>query len=361
MIEDDRRVRRVDPNHCKIGDLYRPWYFIDDPSTGSKGGTNQVCLIYGKYNKTCHTGDIHATSFITDVRGEERAEYNRDSLRESIAKNGQIAPIIVTEHYTANADSPIDPLMNDPELKELHCFEGHHRLVCCEELGRAVDAEVYQLYHMDLPIDYSRHYHSNYDSSFWSKYQTEGSKGVWFPEGVFDGTEGTHKDPYLQRCFAFIKTLNVELEHGIDIGCAEGAYTFWAASRLANKMTGVDLEPGRIIRGLLMRAKHKREDVEFFSSPWDEVDYSPYDFAMGLSILHHMDDPLLFLHKVSENKKVMILEVRMADQYQQINVGTVQGINTRAYYENIFRELGMKSQLVSGPLAPDRYFYVLWR
>jgi hypothetical protein len=362
MIEDDRRVRRVDPNHCKVGDLYRPWFLIDDPSTGSKGGTNHACLIYKRSLETLDTRDVHATSFITDVRGDERAEYNRDSLRQSIEADGQLARIICTRHYTADADSPIDPLLNDPKLEGIHCFEGHHRLVCCEELGRPVEAEVYDLYHMDLPVDYRRHYHSNYGPTFWSHHQTEQSKGVWFHESTFDNIRTAHKAAHLDRCFAFIQTLNVDLKRGIDIGCAEGAHTFWAADILADHMTGMDLEPGRVIRGLLMRAKHERTDVDFFSSPWDDVDYSSYDFAMGLSILHHVDDPQRFLHKVSVNKKVMIFEVRLAvDEYRPVNRGTIIGMNTRSYYENLFRELGMKSKLVSGPLDADRYFYVLWR
>ena len=361
MIEDDRRVRRVDPNHCSIGDLYRPWFLIDDPGTGSKGGTNHTCLIYHKYTADLDPRSIHATSFITDVRGEAFKEYNRDSLRESIAQDGQLNPIIVTSHYTQDAHSPIDPLLNDPELNELHCFEGHHRMVCCEQLGIPVKAEVYCLYHMDMPVNHSKHYHSNYDSTFWSSLQTEDSKGVWFPEPSFETLDGVHKQVHLERCLEFIKGLNLNLEHGIDIGCAEGAYTFWAAKNIAARMTGTDMEQGRIIRALLMRDKHQRKDVDFFAASWDDVDYSQYDFAMGLSILHHMDDPTNFLHNVSVNKKAMILEVRMAGQYRAINRGTVLGINTREYYEGLFRELGMKSQLVSGPLSPDRFFYVLWR
>ena len=359
--EDNRRNQRIDPNHCGIGDLYRPWFFFDDPDTGSTSGTNHVCLIYNKYNAELDTADIHATSFLTDVRGESRDEYNRDTLRESIKENGQLVPIVVTDHYTVNTNKPIDPLLNDPELNDLHCFEGHHRLVCCEELERKVKAEVYCLYHMDLPIDYSKHYNSNYSSSFWSDAQTEDSKGVWFSEAAFDSLANDHKKEHLDLCLRFVRSLNLNLEHGIDIGCAEGAYSFWAAGKLANKMTGVDLELGRIVRGLIMRAKHKRIDVDFFSSPWGEVDYSPYDFAMGLSILHHMEDPAIFLHKVAKNKKAMILEVRMKDQYQAINRGTVLGINTREYYEAIFKELGMKAKLISGPLSPDRFFYVLWK
>tara|TARA_R110000822_G_scaffold41701_1_gene113455 strand:- start:2334 stop:3428 length:1095 start_codon:yes stop_codon:yes gene_type:complete len=362
-IKEDSRTpqnKEVHPDKCSIGDLYKPWYFYQNSVMGSPTDIDQVGLVYDIKRMNLEPSDIPATSYLKIPNKRDIIEYTSKDLIQSISAKGQTVPIVCTKHYTR--DAPINvAFLEDPELAKIHCFEGHHRVVSCKALEQKVIADVYHLYHMNTPTDYSKHFNSSYDDTFWSSFQTSEHRKPWFKENEFVEFDKTHKYTQLNSCFDFIKTLNLKLTNGIDVGSAEGAYTFFANSALGIPMSGIDMEPGRIIRGLLMKNKHDKSDIDFKINAWEDADvlYDKYDFAMMLSILHHIDNPATFLKRVSENKQAMIIEARISNNVRSLNSGTMKAINTREYYENMFRDCNLNYKQTSS--LGDRAFYVCWR
>tara|TARA_R110000824_G_scaffold205858_1_gene390796 strand:+ start:3341 stop:4435 length:1095 start_codon:yes stop_codon:yes gene_type:complete len=363
IVEDNRKIRRVDPSDCKIGDLYKPWYFFSNAAVGCPTDINQVCLIYKIKKKSLTPEKIVSTSFLKVPSREDRGEYLVEALTNSIKEVGQKEDIVCTSHYTL--DSPVSiEFLEDPKLKQLRCFEGHHRKVSCESLGIPVNAVVYYLYHMATPINWSNHYSSIYDDSFWAPFQTSETKKPWFTKSsLLDGRE-VQKYKFLKSCFDFIKSLNIECNTGVDIGCAEGAHTTLASRELSCKMLGIDSEAGRIIRGLLVKAEHNISRVNFMVSDWEDMSYDAFDFGMALSILHHMSigEDKEFLHKLCVNKKAVIVEVRVRPSFTLINQGSMKGINTKDYYEKMFEDIGINYKLISSCNFDGlRLFYVLFK
>jgi len=366
--KDDRaNGSRQDPNDCQIGDLYRPWYFYKYGPTGCPADVDQLCLVYGVEHVSLIPEEVPCTSFLKKPKTIDISEYlgigthppGTQSLAESISERGQEVPIVCTQHYTG--DSPVNILFSEgnPDLSQIRCFEGHHRLVSCRKLGIEVTADVYKLFHLDRPVNWKKHYYSIYDDSFWSDYQTEGSKQAWFSKEALSDAKTTAKYTHLSACFDFIKSEGITVTRGIDVGCAEGAYTFFAHRTLDCEMQGIDSEPGRIVRGLLVRAEKGNKAVNFKSGSWLDENYANFDFGMALSILHHMapGEDKLFLENLLQNKKALIVEVRHRPAYAAGGIGSIKGINTQEYYEALFQSFNVSYTHVA--TLSDRLFYVL--
>ncbi len=164
------RFGQLYPSHCKIGDLYKPWYFYADkegcPRTGCHRDIDQVCLIFKIEKIELDPSEIVSTSFSLSPRTKHRSSYcvgcnsppiPNEGFTNDIEVNGQKTEIICTKHHIRNSPIRID-LLEDPELKQIRCFDGHHRMLSCEHLEIPIKAIVYHLYHMDTPVDWLKHY-----------------------------------------------------------------------------------------------------------------------------------------------------------------------------------------------------------
>lgn len=360
FIQDDRNIQRIDPSPDMVGEIYQPWYFFKTQQISSPKNIEQACLIYKMERLSLDPNETPATSFLKIPSKEHKKEYLNPQLVESIKREGQQSAIICTKHYTS--DAPVNVgFLEDPKLEKIHVFEGHHRVIATSELKIPVIADVYYFYHMDLPINYNKYFNSSYDNSFWSPFQQPQHRSPWFSEENFLNLSTTYKSNHLDSCFKEILSKNLNLNNGIDIGCAEGAYSVHASEKLNIPILGIDSEPGRIIRGQLMRHKHQF-NTKFMVSDWLKFkNYDSYDFAMLLSILHHVNagEEESFLENVLNNKKAAIIEVRISEQDRIIKSGSIKQIRTRSFYEALFSKLGFTYNFSS--IKDDRAFYCIYK
>ncbi len=359
---DDRDTQRIDPNECHVGDLYKPWYLIKNSHTGCPQDINEVCLVFNEKDLEVPTQNILGLSYLVRPRGSDKSKLLTPSLLESIKNYGQLSPIVCVQHYN---QSPINELLEDPELKHIRCFEGHHRLIVCEELGLNIKARLYSLYNIKEPIDLLKEYDRDLTGDVWISNSNPEQQRPWFSKEVFSNLEKTTKYKHLMECFSFIKQLPIICQGGIDLGCAEGAYTLLTSKTLDLKMIGLDKEPGRIIRALLMRLQYEYYDkVDFKVGDWtteNELESSlvDKDFALCLSILHHMIDPQSFILLLKKRIKVALIEVRVRPTYtKETNHPTIIAYYAQEQYENMFKQFGNFKLITK---EDDRYYYVLWQ
>jgi hypothetical protein len=346
LKEDNRNNLgvRIDPNHCEIGDLYKPWYFYENPVTGCPKDIEQICLIYRKQNKLLSPKNILGTSFLKAPMYSHRQEYLNQNLVKAIREQGQQVPIVCTKHFIKDSPPDIDFLEKDSDFDKIRCFEGHHRLVACDEMNIAIRAEVYSMYHMDSPIDWNKHYNSNFEDSldFWVASEKD-SRTPAYPIQFFN--ESSEIKKCLQECCDFIKKLGLKIESAIDIDCAEGALTSIIADEIKCNLLGVDQEPGRIIRAQLMRHKQKQQNVKYRVFNYDKVHYDDYDFVIFLNSLSliNTEESLNIISEMCKDSKVVLLRIT----------------KDHKTYENLFNELNMTVNKVVE--SQQQTFYVLWK
>jgi hypothetical protein len=148
-----------------------------------------VCLFFKKEQLDLDPNKIVSTSFLAKPSSDHRHKnyhgkvgrgFLSKKLTDSIKERGQQNRIICTKHHIKDAPVRIN-LLEDPEMEKIKVYEGHHRMVSCEELGIPVRADVYHFYHMnllhppvdELPNERKKDYQSNYDDSFWSEWREE--------------------------------------------------------------------------------------------------------------------------------------------------------------------------------------------
>lgn len=367
FIDDRNRTPRCDftNNDIRVGDIYKPWYYIRCDETGSRVDVPNSCLVYRVDDKVLETGSIHVSSFIEKCRTEAHDRYFRQDLADSIQRVGQLEPIICVKHYTANAPVQLN-FLDGSRVEDLRCFEGHHRLVTMERLGIPIKAKIYQLYDIQDGSNLKDHFYSKFDSTFWSSFQTEETKAPSFTFESFAAPQTSQKYHSLSKCFAFIRELKIPLTCGIDIGCAEGLYSVMAADAFGIRMRGIDMEAGRVLRALIARLHYKFKNVDYLNTKWLSGDivsqYKEYDFCMALSILHHVEDFRNFVKLISENKKAMIIEARLKQAQQEINSGSMIAFQSYDEFMDMADNSGFKYQLIDkGGPEGDRHFFVFWR
>jgi SAM-dependent methyltransferase len=99
-------------------------------------------------------------------------------------------------------------------------------------------------------------------------------------------------------------------ERVLDIGCGASEYPQWISEK-AQSVTCVDI---RSIRVELARKNNRKENV--FYERMDVTNELPagrFDVAICSHVLEHLDDPVLFLQKLSEKVPRIIVKVPLDD------------------------------------------------
>nr|QBK88382.1 MAG: methyltransferase [Mimivirus LCMiAC01] len=365
IIHTDNRTKesRIDTHYYKIGDLYRPWYYYGSSENKEfpDTSTNNIGLIYDIKDMVLAPEDIKFTSFLNDSNDKQFQKYTHLFKTEE-----QTELIICEKHYSKNANTLE---FKECSLDDLRVFEGHHRLMLLKKAGKKIYSRVYFVYNMKLPVDIKYHYDSVYDIELWNIYQKIFSKNnncfePWFKLEMFKNLNRTPKYGMLQKCISFINTLNIKCKNGVDIGCAEGCYTYMFAKNLGINMIGIDSEPARIVRGHLAKYYYNLENVDFKASLIDDFTYDKYDFVSCLSVTHHLDDPFDTMLKILKNKKIVVLENRIkhgtkAQKDNIKNVCSIRNFIDENFTKNICSELGYNYKLIGN--FGDRYFYVIYK
>lgn len=355
FCRDNRNLGRRDLQLCRIGDIYVPWYYHkDDGRAGNHvpHDVHNVSLLFRiteEYISSEDVDELHQ-SYFTDVNNY--SEIWRESL-----EHGQQCVVDCVKHY---GDYPRRlEFFDGSTVDQVHIYEGHHRVATLKEIGYGVNIRTYHLYDMHEPMDIEMHYNMPFNNSFWD---TQINRPPHFPWAHRNNPEQLDKFKMLMKCFEFINSLKIWLQRGIDIGCAEGAYTMLAMSNLMIPMRGIDSEPGRILRALMARMKFYKMvagsstfEVHNWNNPYD---YHQFDFAMGLSITHHMTNPVKFFRHLA-HIKCGLFEIRHSTDYHEIGIGSVKRFQPKDEALAMFARYGFKHELI-GNLG-DRHFYVIWR
>jgi len=372
-IYTDNRAKssRIDIHYYKIGDFHKPWYFYGDRKNKHLPNydTNNFSLIYDIRN---HIFDLEKNKIKFTSFSKTPDSKGMDKLIDVFREEDQQEYIICEKHFSKNANNlkfKKNFFKKNSELDDLRVFEGHHRLVAFEKLKRKIYARVYYSYNIDGPnIDIPKHYNSAYSPELWNVYKDIFNKDVaqpWFKLEQFKHLNTTPKFQILMKCIQFILSLNIKLNYGLDIGCAEGAYTYLFSKELGvAKMKGIDSEPARIIRAYLAKYYYNLENLDFKANEVETFDFEGYDFISCLSVTHHLEDPMNIMEKICKNKKIIILENRIKDntetQSTQIKqVCSLKDFIDHNFTEKLSKKIGMNYKHIGND--GDRHFYVLYQ
>jgi len=365
IYNDNRTMKgRIDIHSKNIGDLWRPWYFFGDTTNDEMRNDtiNDICLIYDIKDTIIDlsANKVNFTSYYYD-----RTAKDMNYLVDILNIEEQKELIICEKQFTQNATN-ID--FKECKLDDLRVFEGHHRVTALEILGRHAYARIYYSYNMTLPINIQYHYNSPYTSDLWNIYKNvfdHETMSPWFKFEQFKTMTTLPKFNILMKCVEFALSHNISLDKGLDIGCAEGAYTYLFQDKLQVKhMTGLDSEPARIIRGYLAKYYYNLQNIDFITGMLEDFSYDDYDFISCLSVTHHLDNPLDTMEKICKNKKIIILENRIvhSDNSHHSNVNDVCSIRQfidKDFTAKLAQRVNMEYKLIGN--EGDRYFYVLFQ
>ena len=365
IYTDNRTIKgRIDIHSKKIGDLWRPWYFFGDTTSDEMRNDtiNDICLIYDIKDTIIDlsTNKVNFTSYYYDRKAKDM-----DYLVDILSREEQKELIICEKQFTNNATNLSFKECNSNDLR---VFEGHHRVTALEILGRRAYARIYYSYNMTMPINIEHHYNSPYTSDLWNVYKNvfdPETMSPWFKLNQFNHINSLPKYNILMKCVEFALSQNISLDKGLDIGCAEGAYTYLFQDKLRVKhMTGLDSEPARIIRGYLAKYYYNLQNIDFITGMLEDFSYDDYDFISCLSVTHHLDNPLDVMEKICKNKKVVFLENRIvhSDNSHQSNVNDVCSIRQfidKDFTAKLASRVNMEYKFIGND--GDRYFYVMFQ
>ncbi len=95
----------------------------------------------------------------------------------------------------------------------------------------------------------------------------------------------------------------------LDVGCADGLYSFWAARRGAARIVGVERNRYNWQRADWLRGVIGADRVEFVHGSLERhVPSEQFDYVFCLSLLYHLVDPLGALHQIRQRcRRSMVL------------------------------------------------------
>lgn len=109
----------------------------------------------------------------------------------------------------------------------------------------------------------------------------------------------------------------------LDLGCAEGYFSFEAKKRGASRVVGLDVETDVIRRNRLL-ADCLNLDVEFGVINLEREKLSEkFDYVLCLNVLHHLTDPLSVLENLTEvARECLVLEMAALGAHDRRRLGT---------------------------------------
>ena len=98
----------------------------------------------------------------------------------------------------------------------------------------------------------------------------------------------------------------------LDVGCAEGYFSFEAKKRNAEKVVGIDFDTDKL-KIAKKFSEFQKLDIDFQNLDLDQLDDADtYDYVICLNILHHVTDPIMTINKLINKTKVK-LSLEVAD------------------------------------------------
>jgi len=108
-------------------------------------------------------------------------------------------------------------------------------------------------------------------------------------------------DVIRSRCVWDVMPEDIAGRSVIDIGCAEGYFSFWAEQRGAGRVAAVDWEPG-VCRRFRLAHEYLGSRVEFLDLAVEELTpqkLGAFDIVLCIGLIYHLRDPVLGLERAA--------------------------------------------------------------
>ena len=109
-----------------------------------------------------------------------------------------------------------------------------------------------------------------------------------------------------------IQQMNLNEKKVLDVGCAEGMFSFYMANEGAN-VTGIEVNKKRFDKAEFICKQLEVKNTRFIlfdignSESWKNLD-KHYDIAFCFAILHRISDPFNFIAQLSEKCETLVFE-----------------------------------------------------
>ena len=121
-----------------------------------------------------------------------------------------------------------------------------------------------------------------------------------------------------------IQSLNLQGKDVLDVGCAEGMFSFYMSAAGAH-VTGIEINEKRLEKAEFIQKQLKIESVKFTlfdaESPnsWDSL-AEKYDIGFCFSVLHRVSDPFNLIAQLSSKCETLVFEWKAPEGFLSNNI-----------------------------------------
>jgi tRNA (mo5U34)-methyltransferase len=136
-------------------------------------------------------------------------------------------------------------------------------------------------------------------------------------------------DVIKSRCVWEVMPRDIAGKSVIDMGCAEGYFSFWAEQRGASRVVAVDWEP-ETCRRFRLAHEYLGSQVEFVQSTVEELnahELGTFDVVLCMGLIYHLRDPVLGLERAAS---LLAPGGRMVLESHVVCVGASGGVTESA-------------------------------
>lgn len=116
-----------------------------------------------------------------------------------------------------------------------------------------------------------------------------------------------------------IQSLRLENKNVLDVGCAEGMFSFYMAEEGAN-VTGIEVNSKRFAKAEFVRDQLSISNVEFIlvnaekPESWTSLN-SRFEFGFCFSVIHRVSDPINLIANLSAKCETLVLEWKAPESF----------------------------------------------
>ena len=121
-----------------------------------------------------------------------------------------------------------------------------------------------------------------------------------------------------------IQALDLNGKDVLDVGCAEGMFSFYMAAEGAN-VTGIEVNEKRIKKAEFIKGQLKMDKIEFVlfdaeaPKAWDSL-AEKYDVGFCFSVLHRVADPFNLIAQLASKCQTLVFEWKAPEGFLSNNI-----------------------------------------
>jgi SAM-dependent methyltransferase len=141
--------------------------------------------------------------------------------------------------------------------------------------------------------------------------------GLTTPGPIHKGEKNIEKTKVIQA-------LDLKGKDVLDVGCAEGMFSFYMAAEGAN-VTGIEVNEKRIKKAEFIKGQLKMDNIEFVlfdaeaSKAWDSL-AEKYDVGFCFSVLHRVADPFNLIAQLASKCQTLVFEWKAPEGFLSNNI-----------------------------------------